>query len=334
MMKQNTIIWLASILLLGGCSMSKNDNLCDGPKPMIFDTDWWTDVDDACAVRILLNADKKGEIDVEGVCLSAVDNESYESIGKFMANEGYTDIPVGADKEGTDFEGVPGYRKPILESSNDKPLTDKDVMDCVDFYRKILSTSKRKVDIVAVGFPNTLSKLLKSSPDKWSPLNGIDLVKEKAGTLYLMAGNYPEGKEHNFCNAPRSREAGYVVCQDWPGEIVFLGFEVGIQVVAGGGLPHDDLLYKVLEAHGSAEGRFMWDPLTLVIGILGSPEKAGFESVRGTCIVNPETGENTFAENPNGKHTYVKMTHEPEWYAERLNAMLGEGKSVSEAYGL
>ena len=31
-------------------------------KPVIFDTDWWTDVDDACAVRILLDAERKGDV--------------------------------------------------------------------------------------------------------------------------------------------------------------------------------------------------------------------------------------------------------------------------------
>lgn len=322
-MKQNTIILIVATLVLCGC---KNT------KPLIFDTDWWTDVDDACAVRILLNSDKKGEIDVKGICLSAVDNESYESLGKFMFHEGYTNIPVGADKDATDFKGIPGYRKPILESSENISLTDKDVSNCVDFYRKILSSSKKKVDIVAVGFPNTLSKLLQSTPDQWSPLNGTELIEQKVGKLYLMAGNYPEGKEHNFCNASRSREAGAIVCKNWPGEIIFLGFEVGIQVVAGGTLPKEDLLHKILEAHGSANGRYMWDPLTLVIGIIGNPEKAGFECIRGVCSVNPETGENTFIEDANGKHSYVKMIHSPEWYSKRLNIMLSEGKSVMEVY--
>lgn len=313
---------MASTILLASCSSFRGEQADNGPRPLIFDTDWWTDVDDACAVRILLNAEKSKEIDVRGICLSAVDAESYESIGKFIANEGCPDIPIGADKEATDFEGTPAFRQPILDSSDAKPLTEKDVSDCVDFYRKLLSSSSRRVDIVAVGFPNTMAKLLQSGPDKWSPLSGKELVEKKAGTLYMMAGNYPEGKEHNFCNAPRSREAGAVVCDEWPGEIVFLGFEVGIQVVAGGNLPHDDLLYKVLEVHGSAAGRYMWDPLTLVIALQGSPEEAGFESVRGTCRVNRETGENTFEENPDGKHCYVKMLHEPEWYVGWLNELM------------
>ena len=303
-------------LLLSGCER-KNEG-----HPLIFDTDWWTDVDDACAVRILLAADRDGVADVRGVCLSAIDGESYESLGKYLTYEGYPDLPVGADKEGTDYLGIPSYRAPILQGVDAKTLTDNDVEDCVPFYRRLLAGSRQKVDIVAVGFSGTLARLLQSGPDELSALTGIELVREKVGTLYLMAGNYPEGQEHNFCLNGRSREAGAVVCAQWPGEIVFLGFEVGIEVVAGGELPHDDLLYKVLEVHGSAKGRYMWDPLTLVIALQGGPAAAGFGEVRGTNSVDSQTGENHFVVNPEGRHRYVTLLHEPSWYTSRLDTLL------------
>ena len=323
-MRSNFTIGLLTLVFLSACSPSS-----DGPVSLIFDTDWWTDVDDACAVRILSSAAKAGEIDLKGVCLSAVDSDSYESIGKFLAYEGLGDVLVGADKQATDFKGHPLYRGVINASSPRGGLSDADVTDCVRFYRQILSSSRGKVDIVAVGFPNTLSRLLESGPDRFSRLSGVELVKKKVGTLYLMAGKYPEGREHNFCLSDRSRKAGKVVCDKWPGEIVFLGFEVGIEVVSGGSLPQDDLLHKVLEVHGSGGGRYMWDPLTLVMAIKGSPEAAGFSSVRGTCILNEETGENKFAESPDGLHRYVKMQHEGSWYAARLDAILS-GKAVNE----
>lgn len=30
------------------------------PRQVILDSDWWTDVDDACAIRLLLDAQKSG----------------------------------------------------------------------------------------------------------------------------------------------------------------------------------------------------------------------------------------------------------------------------------
>jgi len=293
-------------------------------REIIFDTDWWTDVDDACALRLMLNADKLHQIKLAGVCLSAVDGESFESIRKFLSYEGRADINVGADMEATDYPGKSKWKKTIINSVKEDPavVNEKAVEDCVDFYRRLLSEANKKVDIVAVGFPNTLARLLESGPDKWSKLNGIQLVRRKVGHLYLMAGKFPEGKEHNICLSERSRSAGLTVASKWPGKIVFLGFEVGIQVKCGGQLPPDDLVHKVLVAHGSAGGRYAWDPLTSWIATLASPQAAGFSTVRGTCVVDPEDGSNSFVTSPKGHHCYVTMDHEPSWYTTRLDAML------------
>lgn len=315
-LSHGTTLLLILCLLMSGCRAS------DEPRPLIFDTDWWTDVDDACALRILLAADRQRTAQVLGVCLSAIDDDSYATLGTFLAAEGYPRLPVGADKQGTDYLGTPSYRGPIQQRSTEHTLTDDDVEDCVTFYRRLLAQSHRKVDIVAVGFAGTLSRLLQSTPDEWSPLSGADLIRAKVGTLYLMAGNYPEGKEHNFSLNARSRQAGTAVCGAWPGEIVFLGYEVGVEVVAGGGLPHHDLLYQVLEAHGSADGRYMWDPLTLVIALQGSPAAAGFGEVRGTNSVDATTGENRFVVHPDGHHRYVTLQQKPAWYAARLDTIL------------
>ena len=77
-----------------------------------------------------------------------------------------------------------------------------------------------------------------------------------------------------------------------------------------------------MEAHGSAAGRYMWDPLTLVIALQGSPEAAGFGEVRGVNSVNPETGANQFVEDSEGPHRYVTLQHDAQWYATRLDAIL------------
>ena len=42
---------LALLQILISCS--------EAPKPVIFDTDWWTDVDDACALRLLLQEESR-----------------------------------------------------------------------------------------------------------------------------------------------------------------------------------------------------------------------------------------------------------------------------------
>ena len=313
-MKRHLLIFLVLVV----CSCSNR-----GPKPVIFDTDWWTDVDDACAVRLLLDAEREGKVGVLGICISAVNGTSAKSLDSFLHHEGRFELPIGADVEALDFNGEPCYHQLIIDECNDPLARDNDgCTDCVAFYRQLLASSKKKVDIIAVGYPNALAGLLESTPDDISRLDGRRLVERKVGHLWMMAGNYPEGKENNFCRIQRSRDAGALVCSDWPTDITFLGHEVGIQVVAGGGLPEDDLLHKVLAAHGSSAGRFAWDPMTTQLAISGDAVTEGFSLVRGWNRVDPESGANIFVEDPEGPHSYVVMTQPAEWYAERINALL------------
>ena len=314
-MHTRLVLRLLPLFLLISCS--------EAPKPVIFDTDWWTDVDDACALRLLLQEEQKGSIDLLGVCLSAVCETSVPSLASFLDYEGAASIPIGADKQATDYPGKSKWQQTILDSHPGRKVSSLDnVQDCVEFYRKLISKSRKKVDIIAVGFPNAISRLLESGPDKYSSLSGKELVKKKVGHLWLMAGKYPEGKEHNFELTERSRTSGAKICSEWPTPVTLLGWEVGIKVKVGGSVPEDDLLHKVLVAHGSANGRYAWDPMTAWMACLGSPELAGFDTVVGEAVLDPATGENKFNCKADGSHRYVIMAHEPEWYATAIDKIL------------
>lgn len=302
-------------IALAGC-MQKEET----PKKIIFDTDWWTDVDDACAIRLARNLQDQGLIQLAGVCLSALDSTSIPSISAFLSEEGLGDIPVGVDKRSDCYPGSPSYRSTILENCPAGRYSHADGCDdCVEFYRKILSQTEGKTDIVAVGFPNTLARLLESGPDGISDLTGEELIKKKVGHLWMMAGKYPEGKEHNFCLNGYSRKSGAAVCADWPTEITFLGFEVGIRVKAGGKLSEDDILKKILNVHGSFQGRYAWDPLTLLLAASDKPEDIGFSTVTGSIVFDESDGSNSFSPSEDGKHRYVVMTREPQFYADTLD---------------
>lgn len=293
------------------------------PKPVIFDTDWWTDVDDAVAVRMLGEFRRMGEIDLRGICLSALDGESVSSISAYMDHEGLSDIPLGADRQATDHYGKPKYRHAILDNHGRRLYDSPDqVPDCVEFYRKLLSESKEKVDIIAVGFPNALARLLESGPDEYSRLTGRKLVEKKVAHLWMMAGKYPEGKEHNFCISKRSRRTGYTICTEWPTEITFLGWEAGNTVLSGGKLPEDDILAKVLKVYGTPKGRSSWDPMTALMAVVGDPEKAGYDVVRGTVILDPKDGSNTFTPDSKGRHRYVVKKHPDSYYSDWIDSLL------------
>ena len=303
--------------------MCMSASVPSGPKPVILDTDWWTDVDDACAIRLLLDAERKGMVEILGICLSAVDSMSVESLDSFLHYEGRFGMPVGTDREATDFTGRPCYHQLIIDSCHDRTARRTvDCEDCTTFYRRLLASSRRKVDIIAVGYPNALARLLESHPDDISRLDGRHLMKRKVAHLWVMAGNYPEGAENNFKRTARSRNSGAALCSDCPVGMTFLGYETGIRVVAGGGLDDDDLLHRILARHGSAGGRYAWDPMTVLLAISGDAGKEGYELIRGWNHVDPATGTNRFENDRSGLHSYVKMTRPASWYAERIDSLL------------
>ena len=62
-------------------------------RNFILGTDWWTDCDDAVAIRILARAHKNGDICLKGVGINACMEYSVKSLDAFLRSEGIEDIP-------------------------------------------------------------------------------------------------------------------------------------------------------------------------------------------------------------------------------------------------
>jgi len=304
----------------------------DGIKHIIFDTDWMDDVDDVVALRILSWAVQTGKCVLDGIVLDAVNNTSVKSFSRMANYEGLGDVLIGADKQGTRSFSDPNkdFHSTIINNwSYGKYESTDSVDDCVTFYRRLLSSANSKVDIISVGFLNGLSRLIDSTADSFSNLSGIDLVRNKVGTLWVMGGRY-DGEslaEFNFAHDQLAKNASSNVCMKWPTPIVFHGFEVGFNVFSGNtistAIGQDDILYKVLQKYGVSEtGRPSWDPMTTILGIHGDVSVAGYESVRGTNAVNASTGVNTFTTSQTGNHKYIVKRHTNDWYARELNQIL------------
>ena len=292
--------------------------------PVILGTDFWTDCDDAVALRLIAEMEKIGYVRLIGVGINACMEASAPAVDAFLQNEGYFDIPFGIDLEAGDFTGRPHIQYPLAALPG-KHRANTDCENGIKMYRRLLSEATEKVDIIEIGFPQILSGLLRSEADEYSPLSGIALVKEKVGKLYMMAGKWDDlisGREHNFENNQRSRTAGKIVCDEWPTEIVFLGWEVGNTVISGGTLDKNDLLYSVLADHGSKNGRSSWDPLMVYIACLGDEKAAGFDTVSGKASLEEDTGINHFDKFEGGKHRFVVKKYPDAYYEDILNKII------------
>lgn len=292
-------------------------------KHLILGTDWWTDCDDAVALRLLTRAVQEGRISLDGIIINACMEHSVASLRGFLRADGVRGIPVGLDSAATDFGGSPPYQK-RLAARVAPDLTNADAEDGVRLYRRLLANAQEPVELVEIGYLQTVTALLQSEGDDISPETGLALVREKVSRCWVMAGKWDADgeRENNFCRNPRARRAGHDFCRLCPVPVTFLGWEVGFGVLTGGELDTADHLRAVLRDHGSELGRHSWDPMLVMLALAGDETAAGYTAVIGTASVDPDTGENHFTPDPNGLHRYVVKQHPNDFYSRQIDRLL------------
>lgn len=299
------------------------DKFTSDMRKIILGTDWWTDCDDAVALRLICRAVKDKTVELLGVGINACMEYSVASLKGFLLADGITDIPIGIDLDAVDYGGEPPYQKRLAEAFCPS-VTNADAEDAVRLYRRLLAAAKEKVEIVEIGFLQVVADLLNSEADDISDKSGMTLVSEKVSKFWVMAGKWDADgeRENNFSRNPRARVAGKVFCERCPVPVTFLGWEVACDVVTGGMLDKNDHLYHALSDFGAEDGRPSWDPMLVYMALIGDEEKAGFRTVRGTASVDARTGENFFVPNESGRHTIVTRVYGSDVYEERINKAL------------
>lgn len=275
-------------------------------RHFLVGTDWWTDCDDAVAMRLLARAHRAGQIGLDGVAINACMEASAASLEGFLRTEGVTDVPIGLDVEAVDFGGEPPYQKRLLAYAW-RIRSNENAMPAVRLYRSVLAQCSEPMELIEIGYLQVLAQVLASPPDDLSDKSGRELIRENVRKIWIMAGKWDEqgGKENNFARNARARKAGAYVCQTCPVPITFLGWEVGASVITGGTLAETDVLHQVLVDHHSADGRSSWDPMLCLLALIGDEQAAGYRSVRGVARVDAETGRNFFEPCADGAHRYV-----------------------------
>jgi inosine-uridine nucleoside N-ribohydrolase len=309
---KSPIVFLSIIFLVSvGCSNRPKENN-SVPVKIIFDTDLGPDYDDVGALAFLHAMADSGKAEILATVSSNTHllvAPSIEVINRYFGRPG---LPIGAPKsEGVNLGSSQHWADSIVVKYPHRIKATSDVEDAVAVYRQILNSQPdNSVTIVTVGFLTNLNNLLKSQPDSDSPLTGKELVIKKVKNLVSMAGRFPEGKEFNVY---KDSTASINVFNEWPGEIIFTGFEIGWDIRTGLRLMKMDVsdspvkdVFRIsipLSAEDK-DGRMSWDETAVLIGVYGT--EGFFDTVRGRIIVNPD-GSNSWLDDQNGKHLYVKQ---------------------------
>jgi inosine-uridine nucleoside N-ribohydrolase len=251
---------------------------------------------------------------------------------------GHSGIPVGVRKGAVYFDPN-SYSKPIAEQFPHQIDYDK-AYESTQLYREILSESKNKsIKIVAVGPLKNIENLLESGPDKFSPLNGRDLIKKKVKEFVIMGGQFPDGKnEWNFNgNMPGVTKS---VIPNIPVPVVFTGFEVGSAIKTGevfNSLDMNTPLYvgfryfsefapwmKESYVPGRISNNSTFDQ-TAVLYAVRKGTGLYWDEVRGGICVPDDTGGNKWVKQKKSNQCYLKLKMDSELIANEIeNFMLGQ----------
>ena len=158
-----------------------------------------------------------------------------------------------------------------------------------------------------------ISNLLKSSPDKHSPLTGKDLVKKKVSQLVCMAGRFPAGKEFNI---KEDAKASKYVYGHWEKPVLFSGFEIGQKIHTGLPLINNNSIQNspvkdvfricIPMSKEDSAGRMSWDETAVLVAVNGY--RPFYKTVHGKIKIEDD-GSNTWSDS--GENHYHLVEDRP-----------------------
>ncbi len=278
------------------------------PLHVIFDTDMGNDVDDALALAMLHAFASRGEVKLLAVTVSKDNPWAAEYVRLVDEYYGRATIPVGIVHDGkTKDDGL--YVRQVCQLHGRRP-NKAAVQDAVELLRKTLAgESDGAVTMIQVGFSTNLARLLESAPDRYSNLNGMDLVKKKVRLLTIMAGNFAEAKPEY--NVMTDIPAATKLFAAWPTDIYISGFEVGAAIL----YPAASIEHDFPQGNPVAEAyrlyakmpydRPSWDLTTVLYDL--RPDRGYFDLSPPGDVQVSANGATTFQPSAQGKRYFLRV---------------------------
>ena len=284
--------------------------------PVIFDSDMGPDYDDVGAIAVLHAFADSGYVKI----LATVASTKYEGVAAvFDVLNTYfqrPDLLIGVPKgKASELKDSQHWTDSLLLNYPHSIKKNAEVLSATEVYRKTLASQPdRSVTIITVGFLTNLADLLRSQPDKYSKLNGKDLVLQKVKQLVCMAGSFPAGNEFNVrMDAASSKH----VFDNWPTPILLSGVEIGFTIKTGLPLINNDAIHNspvkdvyrisIPMSPQDSAGRMSWDQTAVLIAVKGYKHWWTIEP--GKMVVG-DNGSNTWT-TFSSPHRYIKEAQPP-----------------------
>ena len=274
------IVTVCVLALLSTCA-TRSVPTQTGPVHLILDTDMRSDCDDAGALAVAHHLMNLGEAELIGVIASTTGPHIVGAIDAINHYYGRPDIPIGLSP--VENEVSDDFFAPTLADTAKYPSVQFNATapDSTRLYRQLLRDAEAPVTIAVVGFQGPISALLDSPADydgDGIPLTGRELIEHNVQELVLMAGHFTDPK-HNEWNVQHNIRAARNVAQNWPGEIVYSGFEIGVEIMTGSTLsdPERNPVAMAYELYPWTDGgagvignRHSWDQAAVLYAVRGT----------------------------------------------------------------
>ena len=297
------------------------------PVRIIFDTDLDSDCDDLGALAVLHALADLGEAEILAVVTTTDDAWSPRCADAVNTYYGRPDVPIGVlDPNRGARGGRSRYTRAVAEACPHDLRAYEAAEDAVALYRRTLASQPdRSVVVVTVAHLTSLARLMKSPPDKHSPLSGLELVAKKVRLWSCMGGSYPKGKEPNFYR-PDPASTVHAVGH-WPAgvRVVFSGAEIGKPIQTGARLretPAGNPVRIGYESYFRAPGRSRssWDQTAVLYAVRGLGDRWATETT-GHCHVFPD-GSNEWRPSPDKAQEYLKPKLPPNALAALIESLM------------
>ena len=337
--KHYLFCFLAVLVLMQACAKNKSDEPAATVPAVIYDTDLGSSTDDLFGLDMLYRYHEAGRCRLLGVVVDRMGDDCAGVADVMNTYFGHGDLPIGLVRHGIaepqvwiDYRNMAGWcdadGSPLFDRTHQPPYPDG-----WQLYRRLLAAEEdHSVNIVTVGFVTCLAQLLQSQPDQYSPLSGVELVRQKVKCLYIQGGRFGVADEGDFNFAQ-----GITFAQDffrlWPADvdIVFSPMETGQaveytpeQVVADIDWTDVHPIKQVYLRCNCNTGQKMWDPMVVINAVEG--DNLFTLSERGTVSITPDA-ETPFTPSPTGNCRY-QLPGDTAWAA----AMLDKIRSVNRMH--
>ncbi len=200
--------------------------------------------------------------------------------------------------------------------------------DAVTVYRRALaSRPDASVVICSVGALSNLEDLLRSAPDDISPLPGAELIRQKVRQTVIMGGGFPRTANPET-NIKLDPAAAVTVVNEWPGPVLWQGYEVGYALITGTELlatPTTNPVRRAFELrphHGRPAlevGKPSHDQAAVLAAVRG-PQPDLWTAVEKGRVVIDSDGHTHWNTDWAKRHRYLKIQGHPA----ALTATIGE----------